>query len=77
MRRWETYVALLAIIIGSLSAVATKPAYALAMILIAVALVATIGLSLMRRARKGVKKGSYDPYARAQRIREQRSRRFR
>ena len=77
MRRWETYVALLAIIIGSLSAVAAKPVYSLAMMLVAIALVATVGLSLIRRARGGTKNVPYDPYERAQRIREERGKRYR
>lgn len=78
MRRWETYVALLAVILGSLSSVAANPRTSVAMIAGAVALIALVGVSLIRRARnKTEKRPAFDAGERAAQIREERHRRSR
>ena len=77
LRRWETYVALLAVIIGSLSTMADNPKTTLMMIAIAVALVVAVAVSLLRRAKNKPKAQAFDPYARAEKIREERDRRTR
>jgi hypothetical protein len=78
LRRWETYVALLAVILGSLSTMAANPRTSVAMIAGAVGLIALVGVSLLRRARsKGPKTPAFDAGERAAQIREQRHRRSR
>lgn len=80
LRRWETYVALLAVILGSLSTIAANPRTSVAMIAGAVGLIALVGVSLLRRARarnKGAKAPAFDAGERAAQIREQRHRRSR
>ena len=77
LRRWETYVALLAVILGTLSPVADNPKTTVMMILAAVALILIVAVSLLRRAR-GVSKptSSFDPYERAAQIRAERHKRI-
>lgn len=77
LRRWETYAALIAVIIGSLSSMADNPNTTLMMIAIAGALVLAVAISLLRRAKSKPKEPAFDPYARAAKIREERERRTR
>ena len=77
LRRWETYVALLAVIIGSLSTMAENPKTTFVMIAIAVALVVAVAISLWRRAKNKPEAPPFDPYERAEKIREERERRMR
>lgn len=78
MRRWETYVALLAVILGSLSTIAANPRTTVVMIAAAVALIALVGVSLLRRARvKKPKTATFDAAERAAQIRARRHKRDR
>lgn len=77
MRRWETYLALLAVILASLSAVsiAGRPRP-----LLAFAAIAILGLVAYLRLRAGLagkkKKRTFDKYERALRIQEERERKY-
>ena len=75
LRRWETYVALLAVILATLSPMAENPRTTFAMILGAVALLLLVGVALLRRVRVKKKPASFDPYERAARIRAEREKR--
>ncbi|GAC1653457.1 MAG: hypothetical protein NVS9B12_03490 [Vulcanimicrobiaceae bacterium] len=75
LRRWETYVALLAVILATLSPMADNPRTTLVMALGAVALILLVGVALIRRAKVKQKPLAFDPYERAARIREERERR--
>ena len=77
IRRWETYVALLAVIVGSLSTLADNPKTTVVMIAIAAALVLVVAVSLLRRAKNKPKASAFDPLERATKIREDRDRRLR
>ncbi|MFN2527920.1 MAG: hypothetical protein ABR584_04290 [Candidatus Baltobacteraceae bacterium] len=77
LRRWETYVALLAVIIASLATMADNPKTTVMMIAIAVALILAVGISLLGRAKQKPKGPAFDPYERAEKIREERERRMR
>jgi predicted MFS family arabinose efflux permease len=77
LRRWETYAALIAVTIGSLSSMADNPKTTFMMIAIAGALVVAVAISLLRRAKGAPKPQAFDPYARAEKIREERERRTR
>lgn len=77
LRRWETYVALLAVIIGSLSTMAEDPKTSVMMVAIAVTLILAVAISLLRRAKQKPKGPAFDPYERAEKIREERERRMR
>lgn len=72
MRRWETYAALVAVIMGSLSSIAADPKVTYLMIGFAIALVAVICVSLLRRARERPRPERPDAAELAQRIRDQR-----
>lgn len=77
-RRWETYAALLAVILGSLSTVATNPRTTIAMIAGAIGLIAIVCVSLIRRSRgKAAPKASFDAGERAAQIRARRHDRLR
>ena len=75
LRRWETYVALLAVILATLSPMADNPKTTLIMVLGAVALILFVGVALLRRAKVKTKPSAFDPYERAARIREEREKR--
>lgn len=77
MRRWETYLALIAVICASLSAVSiggrTRPMLAFA----AIALLAAVILTRLRSALAGKRtKRTFDAYERALRIQEARERKY-
>ena len=75
-RRWETYVALLAVILGSLSSLAASPRATVTMIAGAVGLLALVVVSLLRRARaKNAPSVKFDAGERAAQIRAQRNER--
>ena len=76
MRRWESYVALIAVVIGSLSSIASDPKVTYLMVGIAVALLVVICVSLVRRGRERPRVDHPDPAELAQRIRDQRRNRF-
>jgi len=78
MNRFETYLALLAVVLASLSVVSIggKPRPVLA--LAAIALLAAIGYLRLRRQLTQTKKSkrSFDAYDRALRIQEERNRKY-
>lgn len=79
MKRWETYLALAAVVLASLSAVKfggrPRPALAFA----AIALIALVGYVRIRSHLAGAKRGDAQPdsYERALRIQEERERKYR
>lgn len=76
MRRWETFTALAAVVLASLGSIPHVP-FRFGLTLIAVALIAVVGLSRVITALKRTPKdsASFDPAARARTIREERSKR--
>lgn len=76
LRRWETHVALLAVIIGSLATMADNPKTTVMMVAIAAALILAVALSLLQRAKQKPQGPAFDPYERAEKIREERERRI-
>lgn len=76
MTRWETYLALAAVVLASLSAVKLggqqRPLLAFA----AIALLAVVGYARLRAARKPRQKRGIDAYERALRIQEARERKY-
>ncbi|GAC1359797.1 MAG: hypothetical protein NVSMB31_20130 [Vulcanimicrobiaceae bacterium] len=76
MKRWQIYLALLAVILGSLSTMADKPRTTYIMIGAALALLCVVVVSLLRGVGRATKRTSFDAAAQAERIREQREKRF-
>ncbi|MDP9017848.1 MAG: hypothetical protein M3N19_05985 [Candidatus Eremiobacteraeota bacterium] len=76
LKRWQIYLALLAVILGSLSTMADKPRTTYIMIGAALALLGVVVVSLLRGVGRPPKKASFDAAAQAERIREQRDKRF-
>jgi membrane protein implicated in regulation of membrane protease activity len=78
MTRWETYLALLAVVLASLSVVnlGGRPRSVLAFA--AIALLFVVGYARLRRQVTSAKKSasSFDAYERALRIQEERDRKF-
>lgn len=75
LRRWETYVALIAVILATLAPIAQSPRTTLAMALGAAGLIIVVAVAIMRRARIKRKPEGFDAYARAEQIREARENR--
>lgn len=76
MRRWETYVALIAVTLASLSALRLTGHYRIPMALAAIGLIAWVGLSRLRTLRIGGPRRDFGSLDRAARIREERERRY-
>jgi len=75
MRRWETLAALLAVVVASLAALHVP--YRLAFALVAIALIFVVGASRIRTVMlRRPKPRRFDATERAERIREERDRRF-
>lgn len=75
MQRWETWTALAAVVLASLSALSFPGHLVLAGA--AILLIVVVGTSRLRAARHQRRRTGPDPYDVARRIREERSRRFR
>ena len=73
MRRWETYAALLAVVLASLGAIAESNRLKIVFVALAIAILALIGVARLRK--RPTKKIGFDAYDRIERIREERSRR--
>ncbi len=75
LRRWETYVALIAVILATLAPIAQNPRTTAAMSLGAAGLIIVVAVTLLRRARVKRKPQGFDAYARAEQIRDARENR--
>lgn len=76
VRSWQTYVALLAVTLGSLSSVSLLPTFTrLIFGVAAVGMILIVFGSLLRSKRAPKAKGGFDPYERIEQIREERQKR--